>query len=163
MTLNDYRGQFRKNMMVMSRTANGKLDVSASSTKIDSMAADSAADARNLAFRNTEQAIGFLYENRRRNFRSVKELEAFVLETAEITNKGIVKEGCLFRSGEDSSRFNYARIKDLPFMWDWFIRGFYWLLTSQCFEVEEIAAFCEYVINIVGHFFRTAAVKSRCL
>ena len=159
MTLNDYRGQFRKNMMVMSRTANGKLDVSASSTKIDSMAADSAADARNLAFRNTERAIGFLYDNRRHNFRSVKELEAFMLETAEITNKGIVKEGCLFRSGEDSSRFNYARIKDLPFMWDWFMRGFYWLLTSQCFEVEEIAAFCEYVINIVGHFFSDGCGK----
>ena len=125
MTLNDYRGQFRKNMMVMSRTANGKLDVSASSTKIDSMAADSAADARNLAFRNTEQAIGFLYENRRRNFRSVKELEAFVLETAEITNKGIVKEGCLFRSGEDSTKYNYARIKDIPTMWDYFMSVFY--------------------------------------
>jgi hypothetical protein len=126
------------------------------------MAAGSADAAKNLALDNTDLAIRYLFENRRRNFKSAEELEKLVLETAEITNKGIVKEGRLFRSGEDSSRFNYARIKDLPFMWDWFIRGFYWLLTSQCFEVEEIAAFCEYVINIVGHFFRTAAVKSRC-
>ena len=51
MTLNDYRGQFRKNMMVMSRTANGKLDVSASSTKIDSMAADSVAIPSSLSMR----------------------------------------------------------------------------------------------------------------
>ena len=35
MTLNDYRDQFKKNMMIMSRTANGKLDLPASATKID--------------------------------------------------------------------------------------------------------------------------------
>lgn len=42
MTLNDYREQFRRNLMVMSRTANGRLDLSASATKADSMAAGSA-------------------------------------------------------------------------------------------------------------------------
>ena len=45
MTLKDYLEQFRKNMMVMSRTANGRLDLSASATKADSMAAVSAEDA----------------------------------------------------------------------------------------------------------------------
>ena len=49
MTLEDYRDQFKKNMMIMSRTANGKLDLSASATKIDSMAADSADNAKDLA------------------------------------------------------------------------------------------------------------------
>lgn len=45
MTLNDYREQFRRNLMVMSRTANGRLDLSASATKADSMAAGSAGEA----------------------------------------------------------------------------------------------------------------------
>ena len=65
MTLDDNRDQFKKNMMIMSRTANGKLDLSASVTKIDSMAADSADNAKDLALANTNRAISFLYENRR--------------------------------------------------------------------------------------------------
>lgn len=158
-TLNDYRDQFRRNMMIMSRTANGRLDLSASSTKIDSITAGSADDARNLALENTDRAIEYLYENRRRNFKSSKEIGELLLETAEITNKGIVKEGCLFRNGEDSTKFKYARIKDIPAMWEWFTDIFHWLLTTQCFEVEEIAAFCEYVINVVGHFFSDGCGK----
>ena len=159
MTLNDYREQFRRNMMIMSRTANGKLDLSASATKKDSMAAGSADDARDLALENTERAIRFLYDNRRRKFKAAEELEELILETAKITNKGIVKEGCLFRSGEDSTKFNYTRIKDIPALWDGFVRVFYWMISEQYFEAVEIAAFSEYVINIVGHFFSDGCGK----
>lgn len=159
MTLYDYRKQFRNNLMIMSRTANGRLDLSASSTKSASMAVDSAADAQSLAFENTERAIRFLFDNRRRIFRSAQELEELVLETAKITNEGITREGCLFRSGEDSTKYNYARIKDLPAMWEWYIKSFYWMLNSPCFEVEEIAATCEYVINILAHFFADGCGK----
>ena len=159
MTLYDYRRQFRDNLMIMSRTANGRLDLSASGTKSDSMAVDSAADAQKLAFENTERALRFLFDNRRRTFRSAEELEELVLETAKITNEGITREGCLFRSGEDSTKYNYARIKDIPVMWDRYVRSFSWMLNSQCFEVEEIAAFCEYVINILGHFFADGCGK----
>ena len=80
MTLNDYREQFRRNLMVMSRTANGRLDLSASATKADSMAAGSAGEARDKALENTDRALEFLFENRRRRFMSVKELEELVLE-----------------------------------------------------------------------------------
>ena len=87
MTLNDYRDQFKKNLMIMSRTANGKLDLSASETKIDSMAEDSADNAKNLALANTDRAIRFLYENRRRKFKSAEELDKLILETPSITAK----------------------------------------------------------------------------
>lgn len=159
MTLNDYREQFRRNMMIMSRTANGKLDLSASTTKKDSMAASSADDARDLAMQNTERAIGFLFENRRRKFKKAEELEELILEAARITNKGIVKEGCLFRSGEDSTKYNYTRIKDIPLMWEWFVLTFYWLISAQYFEAVEIAVYGEYVINILGHFFSDGCGK----
>ena len=159
MTLKDYLEQFRKNMMVMSRTANGRLDLSASATKADSMAAVSAEDARSLALENTDRAVRFLFDHRRQFFRSAGEVEALVLEAAEITNQGIVKDGSLFRSGEDSVKFNYARIRDIPVFWDWFIRSFHWLLTSQILQPADIAAFCEYVINIVGHFFSDGCGK----
>ena len=80
MTLNDYREQFRSNLMVMSRTANGRLDLSASATKADSMAAGSAGEAWDKALENTDRALEFLFENRRRRFMSAKELEELVLE-----------------------------------------------------------------------------------
>ena len=159
MELNDYREQFRRNMMVMSRTANGRLDLSASASKADSMAAGSAEAARDKALENTDRALEFLFDNRRRKFRSAAELEMLLLEVAEITNKGIVKEGRLFRSGEDSAKYKYARIKDLPKMWDWFVRAFRWLLASQSFETEEIAAYSEYVINAFAHFFSDGCGK----
>ena len=159
MTLNDYREQFKRNMMVMSRTANGTLDLSASTTKAESMAAESAGEAQRIAHENTDRAVEFLFDNRKRNFRSAKDLEELVLETAKITNKGILKEGCLFRSGEDSTKFNYVRIKDLPAMWDNFILIFYAVLTAQHFEVAEIAAFSEYIINTRAHFFADSCGK----
>ena len=159
MTLNDYRDQFRANMMVMSRTANGRLDMSASAAKADAMAVSGADEARDLALENTDRAVAYLYERRRQNFRSAGELEALVLECAEITLRGIVREGCLFRSGADSDKYNYARIADLPAMWGWFISDFFWLLTNQSFEPEEIAAFCEYAINTVCHFFSDGCGK----
>ena len=74
MTLNDYREEFRRNMMIMSRTANGKLDLSASATKADSMAAASAEDARDRALENTNRALEFLFDNRKRKFKSADEL-----------------------------------------------------------------------------------------
>ena len=143
----------------MSRTAGGTLDLSASATKIDSMASSSADEAQNLALENTDRAIGFLFENRERSITSQKDVENLILRTAEITNKGIVKEGCLFRSGQDSTKFPYARIRDIPEIWEWFTKILHWMLNSQCFEVEEVAAFCEYVINIAGHFFSDGCGK----
>ena len=83
MTLNDYREQFRRNLMVMSRTAVGTLDLSASATKADSMAAGSADDAQNLALVNTDRAIDFLFENRVRSIKSQKDMEDLIPLDAE--------------------------------------------------------------------------------
>jgi hypothetical protein len=55
MTLNDYREQFIRNTVIMPRTAD-------------------------YAPENTDRALEFLFENRRRRFMSVKELEELVLE-----------------------------------------------------------------------------------
>ena len=129
MTLNDYREQFKRNTLIMSRTASGVID-------------------------NTDQSISFLYDNRERNFKSATELGELVLETAAITNSGNAREDALFRTGKDIAGGNYAEAKDIPAMWDRFISLLHWMLASQCFDVEEIAAFSEYVIHILAHFFR---------
>ena len=129
MTLNDYREQFGRNRTIMSRTASGSPET-------------------------TDRAIGFLYYNRGRNFRSAGELEELVLEAAALTNSTIAGEGSLFRSGKDSADGNYAGAKDIPAMWARFMTLFHWMLVSQCFDVEEIAAFSEYIIHILAHFFQ---------
>lgn len=126
MTLNDYREQFIRNTMIMPRTAD-------------------------YAPENTDRALSYLYENRGRNFKSAKEIEVLLLETAAITNEGTAREGCLFREeeGEDSG---LVQAGDTPAIWDRFLNIFYWMLSSQCFEVEELAAFIEYVINAAQFF-----------
>ena len=72
MTLDDYRKQFKRNLMIM-RAAGAAPDASAGSTE----------DAENRVYENTDHAIVFLFDNRGRGFKSVKELEELVLETRE--------------------------------------------------------------------------------
>ena len=126
MTLNDYREQFIRNTMIMPRTAD-------------------------YAPENTDRALSYLYENRGRNFKSAKEIEVLLLETAAITNEGTAREGCLFRE-EEGEGSDLAQAGDTPAIWDRFLNIFYWMLSSQCFEVEELAAFIEYVINAAQFF-----------
>lgn len=126
MTLNDYREQFKKNTMIMPRAAD-------------------------YAPENTDRALRYLYDNRGRNFRSAKELEELLLETAVITNKGTAREVCLIRR-EDSAGSSFSKADDIPAIWDRFVNLLNWMLSSQCFEVEEFAAFSEYVINAAQFF-----------
>lgn len=126
MTLNDYREQFKKNAMIMPRAAD-------------------------YAPENTDRALRYLYDNRGRNFRSAKELEELLLETAVITNKGTARKDCLIRS-EDSAGGSFSKAGDIPAIWDRFVNLLNWMLGSQCFEVEEFAAFSEYVINAAQFF-----------
>ena len=100
---------------------------------------------------NTDRALSYLYKNRGRNFKSAKEIEVLLLETAAITNEGTAREGCLFRE-EEGEGSGLAQAGDTPAIWDRFLNIFYWMLSSQCFEVEELAAFIEYVINAAQFF-----------
>lgn len=159
MNLNDYKEQYKRNLQIMSRTANGNLDVTASTTKKDSMAITNGEEAKNIVLENVDRAIEFLFENRDRKLTSAKDLENLILKTAQIINNGIVKEDKLFRSGEDSIKYPYARIKDIPLIWNWFIHIFYCVVKTRCFDAVEIAAFAEYVINEIGHFFSDGCGK----
>jgi len=92
MIFDEYLAQFRKNLMTMSRTANGTLDLSASATKVDSMLTTDSNKAQALALSGTEKALAFLYENRNREFASSEELSAFLLEAARITEPDKAKK-----------------------------------------------------------------------
>ena len=78
MTLNDYLTQFKRNMHVMS----GREDTPASGRE----------DTPELVSDYTEQALRYMFDNRRRNFKSAKELGELLLETEEITRSGAVRK-----------------------------------------------------------------------
>ena len=152
MTLNDYLTQFKKNMQVMSGRE----------------------DTPELVSDYTEQALRYMFDNRRRNFKSAKELGELLLETEEITRSGAVRKespgvskaerfwlgiaeslrlnraDSLRRDGTDNIWISNSGKKKLPAAWVCFLNIFYWMLTSQSFEVEEIAAFSEYVVHIAA-------------
>jgi len=125
MTLNDYREQFNENYMIMTGTASPVPE-------------------------NIDRVIEYIFDKRRCSLKSEKDLEKLILSIAE---KVSMRENNLFRSGEDDKEHNYARVKDIPEMWSLFTITLFWMLTSTCFEPEEIAALSEYVINPNGHFF----------
>lgn len=125
MTLNDYREQFNGNYMIMTGTASPVPE-------------------------NIECAIEYLFNKRKCRLESQKDVEKLILWIAETV---IMRGNDLFRSVGDDKEHNYARVKDIPEMWSVFTKTLFWMLTSTCFEPEEIAALSEYVINPAGHYF----------
>ena len=152
MTLNDYREQFHRNIIIVSQAANSAPDLSESTVQTDPMAAGQN-EAVRRALKNTDRALEYLYNNRRRNFKSATELEELLLEIGEIIDDDVVSKDSIFGFIKEILGLNYASIEDIPILWDRYVSDFYWMLSSNSFEVEEIAAFSEYVINTASRFF----------
>lgn len=127
MTLNDYLMQYKRNMVILS-----------------------GGESEEPESGNTDLVIGYLYNNRRRYFRSVKELENLILETEEIAINGTVGESRLPTPKQRGIGDGRDRKRNRRVAWDRFMRIFYWMLTSQCLRAEEIAAYSEYAIPFVG-------------
>ena len=116
-------------------------------------------DAKSKALSNTEKAVEILYKNRKRKFNSERQLADFIIEIACVVNSGIVKEDKLFRNGKDSTKYCYVRIKDLNKVWLIFIASLFKMLNNNVSETVYIAAYSEYIINAIGHFFSDGCGK----
>ena len=110
MTKEPYWDQAMANLRVMSRTANGELDTSASADKKDKMAVTDGETAKDLALRNYEDALDMAWDNRFRVFSDAGDLRSFIQDLARLVNRGLLKEGILYRSGADSEKFNYTPV-----------------------------------------------------
>ena len=159
LTEEDYQRDALRNLMAMSRTANGTVDVSASAGKKDSMTGVDGQEAANLARENFQKAIHEAYENRGRKFESPEELRQFVEELATQINGGLVKEGMLIRS-TDSDKYPYTRIADLEDTMQQFYQELYAKLEDPEQDPVEAAAFAEFGIDFVGHFFADGCGKT---
>jgi hypothetical protein len=78
MTKEGYAQQAMANLRVMSRTANGEVDTSASADKKKVMAVSSGDAAKEFALHNFEGALDMAWENRYRVFSNPGDLQSFI-------------------------------------------------------------------------------------
>lgn len=158
-TLDDYLQGAQRNLMAMSRTAQGVVDTSASAGKAESMTGVSGDAAADLAQQNFDAAIRLAYENKDRDFASPAELRDFVESLATRINQGIVKDGQLIRS-TDSAKYPYVRIANLENYADQYYAGLYQRTLDPQADPIEAAAYAEFGIDFAGHFFADGCGKT---
>ena len=154
-----YLQDAKRNLLAMSRTAQGVVDTSASAKKSESMTGVSGEAAADLAKQNFETAIREAYNNKERKFESPEDLRKFVDGLAATVNSGIVKEGSLIRSS-DSEKYPYARIANLENYMNKFYQGLYERVQNPEADPIESAAFAEFGIDFAGHFFADGCGKT---
>ena len=149
----------KRNLMAMSRTAQGVVDTSASAAKINSMTGISGDAAANLAQSNFESAINIAFDNKNREFDSPEDLKSFVESLALQVNDGIVKDSSLIRSS-DSDKYPYVRIANLENQMNKFYEGLYGRTKNPNADPVESAAYAEFGIDFAGHFFADGCGKT---
>ena len=154
-----YMSDAKRNLMAMSRTAQGIVDTSASAKKADSMTGISGEAAASTAQTNFETAINVAFDSKDRVFESPDDLRAFVEGLALQINDGIVKEGSLIRSS-DSDKYPYVRVANLGEQMDKFYQGLYDRIQDPNADPIESAAYAEFGIDFAGHFFADGCGKT---
>ncbi len=159
MTRETYWNRAEENLRAMSRTARGILDTSASMDKKDKMAVTDGETAKDLAVRNFADAFDLAWESRYRVIGEAAELRAFIEKIAETINRGLLREGLLYRNGADSAIFNYTPVAKVEASASWFYEHLFSLLCRETYDAVEAAATAEYYINLTVHFFADGCSK----
>lgn len=150
MTRECYGEQAMANLRVMSRTANGEVDTSASADKKKVMAVSSGDAAKELALRNFQDALDQAWENRYRVFSNPGDLRSFIEDLARQVNQGLLKDGVLYRTA-DSPKYGYTPVAQLEASAAWFYEQLFSLLCRDPYDAVEAAAIAEYYINLTSH------------
>lgn len=159
-TLEEYKKDILNNLSIMSRTANGYIDLSSSKDKVKSMATTDGELAKDRVFINCNKAIEFAYENRNRKFTSVNELKDFIETIALTINDGIVLENKLYRNGKDENAFNYVAVSEIENTLNTFLMILLSLFNDDNYDPLFASAVSEYYINYRGHFFSDGCFKT---
>ncbi len=148
------------NLMTMSRTANGILDLSASATKADAMQVTDNDKAAEISKRNFANAIDFILDEIDRKFETVKDLRDFIESVAKLVNKDIVNDNCLYRSGADSQTKTYTLIQNMEEDTNWFYEQLFNMLNMITYNPVRTAAFLEYYMNMRIHMWADGCGKT---
>jgi hypothetical protein len=147
------------NLKNTSRTARGVIDTSASVGKAAVVQTGmSQSETASLAETNFRQTVEHLYDNRAKLFSSPGELQRFIEDTAVRVNRGITRDGVLYRQ-DDSNKFPYTRIKDLEGAKNNFYEEFFGKLIHSDTDPVETAGWVEYRTNFTDHFFADGCGK----
>lgn len=159
MTREAYIRQAMANLRVMSRTANGELDTSASADKKAMMAVSSGEAAKDLALDNFQGALDLAWDNRYRVFSDAGDLRSFIEDLARAVNRGLLRDGVLYRCGADSAKYPYTPVAQIGAAAAWFYEHLFSLLCRDPYDAVEAAATAEYYINLTCHFFADGCGK----
>ena len=159
MTREAYQDQAMANLRVMSRTANGKVDTSASADKKEKMAVTDGVTAKALAIRDFSNALDMAWENRYRVFSEPAELRGFIEDLARTVNRGVVKEGVLYRGGADAIAYRYTPVAAIETSAAWVFEHLFSLLRRDPYDAVAAAATAEYYINLTIHLFADGCGK----
>ena len=158
MTKEGYAEQAMANLRVMSRTANGEVDTSASADKKKVMAVSSGDAAKEFALHNFEGALDMAWENRYRVFSNPGDLQSFIEDLARQVNHGLLKDGVLYRTA-DSAKYGYTPAAQIEASAAWFYRHLFSLLCREPYDPVVAAATAEYYINLTSHLFADGCGK----
>jgi len=160
-TLEEYDQNMLESLSLTSRTAEGTVDTSASVDKSGKMTEGlSAEETASLARNNFIEAVNQAFEASGRTFTSPQELRQFIESIATQVNQGITREGVLIRNGEDSTKFPYTRVENLPERMDQFYQELMTRLNNPKEDPVELAAWLEFRIDQTDHFFADGCGKT---
>lgn len=153
----EYHQAAQANLLKISRTAKGQVDVSASKGKADKLAVGSGQEAADLANRNFQDTITQLYVDRDRQFASTDEVTQFVDDVNRSINRGITKEGVLLRT-DDSPKYPYTEASKLEHAREEFASEF--IARVDYGDPIETAAWVHWRLNMTDHSYADGVGKT---
>ncbi len=148
-----------KNLLHMSRTANGSVDVSSTREKEKVMLVTDGDEAARTARRNFEAALRLAWSLRNAPLEGPQDLRRVLEGIALEVNRGILREGCLYRQ-EDSHKHTYLPAGAIAEDVEWFCGELLRRLSLEPGDPVEEAAFAEFSINFRGHYFSDGCGKT---
>lgn len=145
------------NLQKISRTAQGKVDVSASKEKAGKMQVSSGDEAANLAKTNFARTMTGLHEQRGRKFSSPQEAVDFADSVNKSINQGITKSGVLLRT-DDSEKYPYTDVAKLHKAREQFGKEFAQRLDNS--DPREMAAWVHWRLNMTDHPYADGVGKT---
>lgn len=145
------------NLQKISRTAQGKVDVSASKEKAGKMQVGSGEEAANLAKTNFARTMTDLHEQRGRKFANPQEAVDFCDSVNRSINQGITKSGVLLRT-DDSPKYPYTDVAKLHKAREQFGKEFAQRLDNS--DPREMAAWVHWRLNMTDHPYADGVGKT---
>jgi len=154
-----YSTQAGINIGILSRTARGALDTSASPAKAGHMAVTDGNEAANIVWNNFLGTVKDLHGMKDHKIQSPEHAEEFADLTARAINRGITKEGVLHRT-DDSTKLPYTKIDQLPEARKQFSEEFHKRINDPKQDPIELAAWLHWRVNMTDHFYADGCGKT---